>query len=109
MKPSDPQFNRFAVNTIKPIEDAYCWEGGATARVDKAEGDTIELVVSGSSTVEHNGDVDGIRCNVRDLRGQNLDGFVVKSATIETQSDRHGDEDFTVNVKGRVILKKAPA
>lgn len=100
---------------IEQIEMAYCWEGGARAKVLPSNNPlVVELSILGSSTVEHGGDVDGIRSQVHDLYGVTTteDGFIytVKSARCNlTEDERHDDSDYTVHVSGNVTLSKVKA
>jgi hypothetical protein len=95
---------------IEAIESAYCWEGGARAKITSQSPTNIEFDVRGSSTVEHSGDVDGICDQVRGLRNQSfVEGeqtFTITSATIKTKSgERVEDEDYSVSVDGKVSVK----
>ena len=99
-------------NLFQEIEDAYSWEGGARITVkDDPKTNTLELSVSGSSTVEHDGDVDGICQQVGELRGKTAEDedfkYTVKSTRINTRDgDRDGDADYTVYVTGTVTIEK---
>lgn len=107
---------------IEAIENAYCWEGGASAtHLPKASSPNfLVFSVCGSSTCEHGGDVDNIYGQVRDLRGQSFtEGnttYIIESASCEIGSREYErDEDtgeidysgdFSVSVKGRVTVRE---
>jgi len=97
---------------IELIENAYCWEGGARAkRLPSDNPFILNFSVSGSSTVEHSGDTDGICSQVRDLRGKTIidNGviYTIQSATITTKNgERNEDSDYEVYVTGKVSVSK---
>jgi len=104
-----------AVDDKLEIEDAFIWEGSGMHKFSKIDANEMVFQVGGSSEVEHEGDVEGIRSHVSHLKGQTceveLDGVVyttlIKSATCTIQEDRDGnsDGDYSVFAKGEVTIK----
>ena len=95
------------------LTDAFCWEGHAGAAVDEVQRDLFIIRVRGSSTVEHEGDEDGIRSQVKDLIGMkagfDFDGNKYSAKITDafcsiTSIDRIDDGDYTVYVDGKVKI-----
>jgi len=98
---------------IELIESAYCWEGGANAKLVSNEPKSAIMVfdVHGVSTVEHTGDVNGIYGQVSELRGKSVEhgGFkyTITSATCDHYDrEQIGDGDYEVVVSGKVTVTK---
>ena len=104
-----------AVDEKLEIEEAFIWEGSGRHKFSKIDANEMVFLVGGSSEVEHEGDVNGIRNHVSGLRGQTceveLDGVIyttlIKSATCTITEDRDGnsDGDYSVFAKGEVTIK----
>lgn len=95
---------------LNKIENAYTWEGNAGTKIVSDTETEMKVLVGGSSTVEHEGDISGIEDQVRELKGKeyDVDGICHKitSAECDIETPDHGDEDYTVYVKGTVIISK---
>ena len=94
------------LNEALDINNAYIWEG--TARIYYKEKSPFyhKLEVFGSSQIEHDGDIQGIRSQVRDLIGTSctIDNVIysIKDATIHISID---DEDHThITIKGEILV-----
>lgn len=96
---------------IQVCESAYCWEGGSELSEVCVDSPT-ELVwrFQGVSTVEHEGDEDGIKSNVRRLVGQSFEdnGIIhtVNRITVSVNGGGWEEGDYEVRVVGRVFMTK---
>lgn len=102
------------INAELIISDAFCWEGSAYLKIQSHEHSndkvTILLSVFGTSIVEHDGDIDGIKSQVRDLINKTA---IVGNYNVRTgnttckiaQCDRHDDDDYEVYVDGTVLIE----
>jgi hypothetical protein len=97
------------------IEEAYCWEGSATATEKERDQHRIVFSVAGSSTVEHSGDEAGIREQVSDLRGKKVTddntNFQIKgvSCFIKRPARGCGEDSYDVLVTGEVVVSYVKA
>jgi len=103
------------------LEDTFCWEGSARLTIQSSEtplnhdaATEVLLTVAGTSTVEHEGDVDGIETQVHDLKNNEavIDYFfskyhvrVFNTECKITCDKRAGDEDYEVSIRGKIFLK----
>jgi ABC-type Fe3+-hydroxamate transport system substrate-binding protein len=88
------------------ITNAYTWEGTARLYYKEKTPHYHRLEVFGSSEIEHNGDIEGIKSQVYDLIGTSytIDNaiYTIKDANIETTKD---DENHNyINIKGQILL-----
>lgn len=93
------------------IESAYCWEGYATVSTVSETDNELVLSVRGSSTVEHSGDEDGIKTQVKDLVGETFseDNFIYKIVNSNVKiehNERFRDGDYEIYVTGTVKINK---
>jgi hypothetical protein len=101
----------FMKKLIATIEDAFCWEGDAQAKLALVDGNMLKFSVKGSSDCEHTGDSDNIVSNSVQLRGQTFEEDGYKYTIISTscniqKGDRDEDGGFTAYVNGGVVAKK---
>ena len=101
------------------LNGAFCWEGYATIEdIDwrfRNDSAMAKIFISGSSVVEHQGDVSGIRDQVGELKdlgdkvvliGRTYFGLSVLSADVDISDDlRFEDYDYEVSVSGHIILQ----
>lgn len=106
------------INLLFKIEEAFCWEGDASIYFNNVvindELIALNLKVSGSSTVEHDGDIDGINDQVTDLTTigektviwdkQTYNVKIGHTNVIIDSEGKVGDGDYTVHVNGNVII-----
>lgn len=110
-----------AVDNVIDISSAFIWEGSSSFRVDAVSKISVNYLVGGSSSVEHEGDVDNIRSNVDNLRrktaeikiGKKSFKITIDDATCsvtrgeqyrDDDSDDEGDGDYTVICRGMVTI-----
>lgn len=105
------------------LMSAWAWEGGADhnpVEIDnKDDGSTVaQIKVSGSSMVEHSGDVEGIHNNVRSLKYAtgyfDYQGgryqYTIWGPKVETETGEiTEDSDYTVYVTGEYELQVKPS
>lgn len=92
------------------INNAYTWEGSARSyfKTDiKDTDENFQVKVHGSSEIEHDGDIDGIRDQVEELFGKSVivDGtkFTIDTASFNYLRDDESHD--SINIRGIVIIK----
>lgn len=88
------------------ITNAYTWEGEARLYHKEKTTHYHILEVFGSSEIEHDGDIEGVKSQVYDLIGTSctIDNaiYTIKDANIVTTKD---DENHNyINIKGEILL-----
>ena len=96
---------------LREIAIAYIWKGHATCKIEKVEGDKIYLRCFGTSTVEHNGDEQGIWDQVRELFNQEFEDDSGKYRVTSSNAKIHKenqfeDSDHQITVTAQIILMK---
>lgn len=88
------------------ITNAYIWEGTARLYYKEKTPHYHKLEVFGSSEVEHSGDIEGIRSQVRDLIGTTctIDNaiYTIKDATMSVRID--AEDRYSISIKGEILL-----
>jgi len=88
------------------ITNAYIWEGTARLYYKEKSPYYHRLEVFGNSEIEHNGDIEGIRSQVRDLIGTTctMDNviYTIKDASITTTKDVENPN--YIHIKGEILL-----
>lgn len=98
------------------IREAFVWEGyPARLRISCQIENRITFTLSGNSTVEHDGDIEGIISQVNHLRGKTT-AIILEEKTYQAviknskvtgtdKSEQNEDDDYQVNVKGIVEVE----
>ena len=101
-------------NANMRITDAYEWEGSSIYRIAEFDDKTILLSIFGRSTVEHEGDEEGIKSQaseiIHDTAIVTMDNvkylLTIDSATCTITNDKpRTDEDYEILVTGNEKLK----
>ena len=97
---------------LEEIKNAYIWEGFANLELHEFENNII-IKISGSSTVEHEGDESEIKYQANELVGKKAEEkgvkYIVNSSScllVRSTESNNRSWDYSVNVTGVVVINK---
>ena len=94
------------LNEALDITNAYIWEGTARLYYKEKSPFYHKLEVFGNSEIEHDGDIEGIKSQVRDLIATTctIDNviYTIKDATITTTKD--DENSNSISIQGEILL-----